>query len=188
MITKNDSKRMSILVIGPDGSGKSTLVRTLASSFGKRATPLYLGVGREQWKSKIAERIYYFPAAGSQFATLLLPVRVVALLIDLRLRVPLQTQVAVIDRFPLGLMAKSRVLHFLISSLVPPIFAVINLVGDPEVFRQRSGFEDSRAEICREARLASEAGKTFRAQRIVDIDSSSADAPRVASQAMLALQ
>lgn len=146
-------RKGAVVVLGPDGSGKTTLVNALLSFYENELTFAYLGVSANQWRFPKLGSLYQATMTGKnpQIWRALNHSFLVSVDILARLWTPGPLgRVLIVERLPLTLTTTNLLFRWLLWANIQPIRLVILLRGDSAVFQQRKADEESIESIQKE--------------------------------------
>ena len=178
---------VNVLVLGPDGSGKSSLAISLAKNLGAQFRSIYLGLSEESWQVTWIGRLYTgfidsptrSKALKGMFFSLAYPIEVLARVGPHKFG----ASRLIIDRFPTYPLTSSRVLRWWLKRILPNVDLAIVLIGDTSIFHARRP-EHSVQELVEEATKAELTVKALGVGRVVYIDSSAKSQSKVLSESI----
>lgn len=174
MLPKNILEKImlaNVIIIGPDGVGKSTLLSEIGNSLPVKSTSGYLGIGKEGWVFASAQRLSKkrkSRVSSALFWYLVLPVElsIRRLLILLKGR----GGVILIDRVPGKPLLGNIVLRLLYRTLLPCPCMVVLLTGDPKQVAARKPDETTPERTEREIAKWERVANSLGAESILEID------------------
>lgn len=150
---------LSVLLLGTDGTGKSTLVEGVANSLPFKSDKLYFGTGEEGWVYPAAKKLNF--CKGGKVISCLN--KVLSLPLELITRKLLKVKngkykVILIDRVP-GWAVLDRRLNLIYHRILPRIDIVFFLTGDSKVLATRKSERSYESTIKEDAKFRKVAEK-----------------------------
>ncbi len=143
----NPAKGNYILFLGPDGSGKTTLVKQVKNKLFLKSVDLYLGMGENNWHFLSIKKLQELSNGKSTkqilfkcvYYYMLLPIEL--LIRQLKLMKQMRWRFILIDRYPGYLFLKGNFLKRLYKFILPQPDLIVLLSGDPKLIAARKSNE-----------------------------------------------
>jgi energy-coupling factor transporter ATP-binding protein EcfA2 len=173
-----------MIILGPDGAGKSTLAKTLSDALPEAADSLYLGMGlKEPWAFGIVRSAYQFHlerTAGLQRALTGLAVWYVLMPIEFLARRRQasrgrQSRYVIIDRVPSRPFLQGGLLGAYYRWILPSADNTVLLVGDAVEIASRKPLETSLGRTTLDLRKWEEVANRIARCRVIRLDTTRED-------------
>ncbi|ADI00520.1 nucleoside/nucleotide kinase family protein [Salisediminibacterium selenitireducens] len=128
-----------VLVLGTDGTGKSSLIKNIRKEIPVKTKSIYLGTGEDGWELKQVKKMnknFQGPILGRLLKTIILPIEFCLRVI--RGKVNAKYKLILIDRFPgWAIISKNKLRNYIYKIILPKPDLVIFLHGDPQILFER---------------------------------------------------
>lgn len=173
---------MNVLFLGPDGSGKSTIIGSLKPLLGESCTVLYLGMGDAGWLLPGMHRAHRLLTSSASHALrlhwvywyMLLPLELLCRRAVARLKG--RKRFVLIDRFPGQPFLAGGALAQLYRLVLPAPDIVVTLVGDPAIISARKPEETTCDRTRKEIEKWRSVAQRIGARRELSVDTTVRDA------------
>ncbi len=163
--------KTDIIFIGPDGVGKTTLIKAVIEALPIKTGSGYLGIGKEGWKLWFAKALS--ERRKNRFASVLFWYMVLPVELMLRRAIMLHRgrgRVIIIDRVPGMPLLRKGALLWLYRIILPRPCIVVLLTGDPVKIASRKPEETTPERTEKELVKWKCVAKRLKSRRIIEID------------------
>jgi len=171
----------TILFLGPDGVGKTSLIDSLSSSLSLKHSKLYLGMGADGWILRSVKWLKFnsknsfvsWLPLGFLFKYLGFPLELLSR--QFKVSKYSKNRIVLIDRYPGYVFLYGKVALYLYSLILPKPDLIILLTGDAKQIAARKPNETTEARTISEIKKWREVAIKLDPSRIIEVDTTKND-------------